>query len=75
MKALKALTYVTVVLLGPLIYAAQATDISGTISSSLTISNNSQLVGAVTCAVPLTTPGSKILHFDRISPVQQRRGG
>src|SRR5260221_12958148 len=34
---------------------AQATDISGTITSTLTISDDSQLVGDVNCNVPLTT--------------------
>jgi parallel beta-helix repeat protein len=33
---------------------AQATDISGTITSTLTISDDSQLVGDVSCNVPLT---------------------
>ena len=33
---------------------AQATDISGTITSTLTISDDSELVGDVTCNVPLT---------------------
>jgi hypothetical protein len=37
---------------------AQATDISGNISSTLTISDDSQLVGDVTCTVPLTAPGA-----------------
>ena len=37
---------------------AEATDIpGGTITSTLTISDNSQLVGDVTCAVPLTVAG------------------
>lgn len=36
----------------------EARDISGTISSTLTISDDSQLVGDVTCAVPLTAPGA-----------------
>lgn len=33
---------------------AQATDISGTITSTLTISDDSELVGDVTCNVPIT---------------------
>jgi parallel beta helix pectate lyase-like protein len=36
---------------------AQATDISGTITSTLTISDDSRLVGDVTCAVPLALSG------------------
>ena len=36
---------------------AQAADIHGTISSTVTITEDSQLVGDVTCAVPLTVPG------------------
>jgi hypothetical protein len=35
-----------------------ATEISGTISSTLTIVDDSELVGDVTCAVPLTMPGA-----------------
>src|SRR6516164_1919987 len=35
----------------------QATDISGTISTTLTIFGDSELTGDVTCAVPLTTAG------------------
>jgi parallel beta-helix repeat protein len=37
---------------------AQATEISGTITSTLTISDDSQLVGDVTCAVPLALSGA-----------------
>jgi hypothetical protein len=37
---------------------AQATDISGTISTTLTIFEDSELVGDVTCTVPLTMPGA-----------------
>jgi parallel beta-helix repeat protein len=37
---------------------AEATDISGTITSPLIISDDSQLVGDVTCAVPLTLSGA-----------------
>ena len=37
---------------------AQATDISGTISSTLTIFDDSQLVGDVTCTVPLDMSGA-----------------
>jgi parallel beta-helix repeat protein len=37
---------------------AQATHISGTIISTMTISDDSQLVGDVTCAVPLTVTGA-----------------
>jgi parallel beta-helix repeat protein len=37
---------------------AEATDISGTIGSTLTISDDSRLVSDVTCAVPLTVPGA-----------------
>ena len=35
-----------------------ATEISGTISSTLTIMDDSELVGDVTCTVPLTMPGA-----------------
>ena len=35
---------------------AQAADISGTISSTVTITEDTELVGDVTCAVPLTLP-------------------
>ncbi len=37
---------------------AEATDISGTISSTLTIFDDSQLVGDVTCTVPLVLSGA-----------------
>jgi parallel beta-helix repeat protein len=37
---------------------AGATDISGNISTTVTITDNSQLVGDVTCAVPLTVSGA-----------------
>ena len=37
---------------------AQATDISGTISTALVIYDDSELSGDVTCAVPLTNPGA-----------------
>ena len=37
---------------------ARATDISGTITSTLTIFDNSELVGDVICDVPLTMPGA-----------------
>jgi len=37
---------------------AQAADISGTISSTVTITEDTELVGDVTCAVPLTLPGA-----------------
>ena len=37
---------------------AQATDISGTISTTLVIYDDSELSGDVTCAVPLTMPGA-----------------
>ena len=36
---------------------AHATEISGTITSTLTIFDNSELVGDVTCVVPPTMPG------------------
>src|SRR2546425_9638501 len=38
---------------------AQAADISGTISSTVTITEDTELVGDVTCAVPLTVAGGK----------------
>lgn len=37
---------------------AQADDISGTISTTLTINEDSELTGDVTCAVPLTMSGA-----------------
>src|SRR5437016_13967115 len=37
---------------------AQAADISGTISSTVTITEDNELVGDVTCAVPMTLPGA-----------------
>ena len=37
---------------------AQATDISGTISTTLVISNDSELTGDVTCTVGFTMPGA-----------------
>ena len=37
---------------------ASATEISGTISSTLTITEDSELTGDVTCSVPLTLPGA-----------------
>ena len=37
---------------------ALATDLSGSISSTVTLKENSQLVGDVSCAVPLTQPGA-----------------
>jgi hypothetical protein len=36
----------------------RATEISGTISATLTIYDDSELVGDVICAVPLTSPGA-----------------
>ena len=50
---------VTSLLVGVLVSAgtAHATEISGTISSTLTIFDDSELVGDVTCSVPLTMPG------------------
>jgi len=41
----------------PCVGRTQATDISGTISTTLTISGDSELVGDVTCAVPVSMPG------------------
>ncbi len=53
MKSLKAYTRLAMLVCGLLLSAADASavDISGTISSTLTISENSQLVGNVTCTV------------------------
>jgi len=53
MKSLKAYTRLAILVCGLLLSAADASavDISGTISSTLTISENSQLVGNVTCTV------------------------
>jgi parallel beta-helix repeat protein len=60
MKNLKALTCLASFVLAVFVCAgrAQATDLSGTISSTVTITEDSQLVGDVTCAVPLTVPGA-----------------
>lgn len=55
------ITIAALVVLAPVtaVKRAEATDISGgKILSTLTISDDSQLVGDVTCAVPLTTAGA-----------------
>ena len=47
----------------------QATDLSGTITSTITITQDSRLVGDVTCAVPLTMTGANpciAFGFDHI---------
>jgi len=53
------MTVSTLVVFGVLVCVrhAQATDISGTISSTVTIFEDSRLVGDVTCAVPLVVAG------------------
>jgi hypothetical protein len=38
--------------------SARATDLSGNISTTVTITEDSQLVGNVTCTVPLSLPGA-----------------
>jgi hypothetical protein len=50
-----AIASLTVLVLFVCAERAQATDISGTITYTLTISDDSQLVGDVNCNVPLTT--------------------
>ncbi len=52
------LTVLPVLLIGYHAECAQAADLSGTISDTVTITEDSRLVGDVTCAVPLTLPGA-----------------
>lgn len=54
---------------------AEATDISGTIGSTLAISDDSQLVGDVTCAVPLTVPGANPCIAFRADHIHLRLNG
>jgi parallel beta-helix repeat protein len=61
MATLKALTCFVMTLFAALFLCAervQATDISGTITNTLFIFDDSRLVGDVTCAVPMVLPGS-----------------
>lgn len=60
MRTLKAVSCFALVVLALSAYAghAQATDLSGPITSTVTITQDSRLVGDVTCAVPLTMPGA-----------------
>lgn len=51
---LAVLSFSTLVCAGP----TQASEISGTISTTLTIYEDSELAGDVTCTVPLTAPGA-----------------
>jgi len=53
-----AIAVLTVLALFVCAERAQATDISGTISNTLTIFDDSQLVGDVTCTVPLDMSGA-----------------
>jgi parallel beta-helix repeat protein len=52
------LTVLPVLLVGYHVGRAEAADLSGTIFSTVTITEDSQLVGDVTCAVPLTVAGA-----------------
>ena len=54
---------------------AEATDISGTIMSTLTISDDSRLVGDVTCAVPVTAAGANPCITFGADHVQLRLNG
>jgi parallel beta-helix repeat protein len=60
MKALKALTCFALITLALFVCAGrvQATDISGTITSTITITQDSQLVSDVRCAVSPLMPGA-----------------
>ncbi len=61
MRTLKAVTCFALTLFAALFLCAgrvQATDITGTINSTVSIFDDSRLVGDVTCAVPLTMTGS-----------------
>jgi hypothetical protein len=52
-----SLTVTLLLSLGGTVSPAAATEISGTITATLTIFDNSELVGDVTCNVPATMPG------------------
>lgn len=52
------LTVLPLLLVGYHAGRAEAADLAGTISSTVTITEDSKLVGDVTCAVPLTVPGA-----------------
>jgi parallel beta-helix repeat protein len=54
---------------------AQATDISGTISSTLTIFDDSQLVGDVTCTVPLLLSGPNPCSAFGVGHIKLRLNG
>jgi len=60
MKTLKALTYLALIAFALFfcVGRAQAAKISGTITSTVFIFDDSQLVGDVTCAVPMVLPGA-----------------
>src|SRR5713226_5614549 len=54
---------------------AQATDISGTISSTLTIFEDSRLVGDVTCTVPLVLSGANPCIAFGVDHIELRLNG
>ena len=54
---------------------AQATDISGTISGTLTIFDDSQLVGDVTCTVPLLLSGANACIAFGVDHIKLRLNG
>src|SRR6266571_4772042 len=60
MRTPSASTRFALVLFAVFLYAsrAQATDFSGNIASTITITQDSELVGDVTCAVPMILPGA-----------------
>ena len=58
MKYLKARTRLGLPLFALIVSANAASKLSGTITSTLTIFDDSELVGDVTCNVPLTVPGA-----------------
>jgi hypothetical protein len=71
MKTLRASTCFALILFALFLYAgrAQATDLSGNITSTITITQDSKLVGDVTCAVPVTMAGANpciAFGFDHI---------
>ena len=71
MRTSSASTRFALVLFALFLYAsrAQATDLSGTIASTITITQDSELVGDITCTVPLTTAGANpciAFGFDHI---------
>ncbi len=71
MKTFKAPTCFALIAFALFVSAghAQATDLSGNITSTITITQDSQLVGDITCAVPLTLTGANpciAFGFDHI---------